>query len=160
MAREELAAAAREAHQRVAPHLNAALARELPRVTRGRYREAMVGEDLSIRVVAPGSGNVVDVERLSRGTRDQVALIERLELARLLDPTGGGAPLLLDDCFSHTDEHRLPLALELLAEVAAQRQVIVFTGDRDVVDVVLRGDGGAAVIELPDPAAAPVLRAA
>ena len=99
----------------------------------------MVGDDLSIRVVAPGSGNVVDVERLSRGTRDQVALIERLELARLLDPTGGGAPLLLDDCFAHTDEHRLPLALELLAEVAAHRQVIVFTGDRDVVGRRPRG---------------------
>src|SRR5262249_30319835 len=44
MAREELSGAAHEAHRRVAPHLNAALARELPRVTRGRYREAMVGE--------------------------------------------------------------------------------------------------------------------
>ncbi len=151
MAREELAAAAREAHQRVAPHLNAALARELPRITRGRYHEAMVGDDLSIRVVAPGSGEVVDVERLSRGTRDQVALIERLELARLLDPTGGGAPLLLDDCFAHTDEHRLPLALELLAEVAEHRQVILFTSDRDVVDAVRAADGAATIIELPDP---------
>jgi DNA repair exonuclease SbcCD ATPase subunit len=160
LARDELAAAAREAHQRVAPHLNAALARELPRVTRGRYREAMVADDLAIRVVVPGSGKVVDVERLSRGTRDQIALVERLELARLLDPTGGGAPLLLDDCFSHTDEHRLPLALELLAEVAEHRQVIVFTGDRGVVDAVRAVDGTAAVIELPDPAAVPIFRAA
>jgi uncharacterized protein YhaN len=120
----------------------------------------MVAEDLSIRVIAPGSGTPVDVERLSRGTRDQIALIERLELARLLDPTGGGAPLLLDDCFSHTDEHRLPLALELLADVAEHRQVIVFTGDRDVVDAVRALDGGAAVIELPDPAAVPAIRTA
>jgi uncharacterized protein YhaN len=120
----------------------------------------MVADDLAIRVLVPGSGKVVDVERLSRGTRDQIALVERLELARLLDPTGGGAPLLLDDCFSHTDEHRLPLALELLAEVAEHRQVIVFTGDRGVVDAVLAVDGTAAVIELPDPAAVPIFRAA
>ena len=110
MALDELAAAASEAHRRVAPHLNAALARTLPRLTRDRYREAMVGDDLSIRVVAPETGHVVDVERLSRGTRDQIALVQRLELARLLDPSGGGAPLLLDDCFAHTDEHRLPRA--------------------------------------------------
>jgi hypothetical protein len=151
IAREELAASAREAHRRVAPHLNAALARELPRITRGRYREAMVGDDLTIRVVAPETGSVVDVERVSRGTRDQIALVERLELARLLDPSGGGSPLLLDDCFAHTDVHRLPLAVELLAEVAAHRQVVLFSDDPDVVAAVCSADAAAAVIELADP---------
>lgn len=160
MAREELDEAAREAHSRVAPHLNAALARTLPGITRGRYRDAMVGDDLSIRVVVPGVGKTVDVERLSRGTRDQIALIQRLELARLLDPSGGGTPLLLDDCFAHTDEHRLPLAIELLAEVAAGRQVVLFTDDRDVVDAVVSSDGTATVVELPDPVTISTLDAA
>jgi hypothetical protein len=160
IAREELAEAARTAHRKVAPHLNAALAHVLPHITRGRYREAMVGDDLSIRVVVPGTGNVVEVERLSRGTRDQIALIERLELARLLDPMGGGTPLLLDDCFSHTDEHRLPLAIELLAHVAERRQVFVFTDARDVVTAVRSVDEAAVVVELPDPVAKPALETA
>ena len=94
---------------------------------------------------------MVDVERLSRGTRDQVALVQRLELARLLDPTGGGAPLLLDDCFAHTDSHRLPFALELLAEVAEHRQVVLFTGDANVVNAVRGADRSAELVELPDP---------
>lgn len=151
IARDELQESAREAHRRVAPHLNAALARELPRITRGRYREAMVDDDLAIRVVAPETGVIADIEQLSRGTRDQIALVQRLELARLLDPTGGGAPLLLDDCFAHTDNYRLPLVIELLADVAAQRQVILFSDDRDVVDAVQNVDPEAVTIRLPDP---------
>jgi uncharacterized protein YhaN len=129
IAREELAAAAGDAHRRVAPYLNAALRRSLPIITRGRYRDAMVADDLSIRVMAPGATEPVDVERLSRGTQDQIALIQRLELARLMDPTGGGAPLLLDDCFAHTDLQRLPIAARLLAGVAEHRQVVLFTED-------------------------------
>jgi uncharacterized protein YhaN len=151
IAREELAEAARTAHRLVAPHLNEALARALPRVTRGRYREAMVGDDLGIRVIAPETKKVVDVERLSRGTRDQIALVERLELARLLDPTGGGAPLLLDDCFAHTDLYRLPLAVQLLAEVSEHRQVILFSDNTAVVDAVADTAADAVVIELSDP---------
>lgn len=160
VAREQLAEAARAAHRKVAPHLNAALARALPTITRGRYREALVDDDLTIRVVAPDTGDLVDVERLSRGTRDQIALIERLELARLLDPSGGGAPLLLDDCFAHTDEHRLPVAVGLLCDVAQHRQVVVFTDDRDVVAAARSADGAVTVIELPDPVAVPAVRAA
>lgn len=151
IARQELAAAASEAHRRVAPHLNAALTENLPRITRGHYSQAMVADDLTIRVVAPETRAVVEVERLSRGTRDQIALVQRLELARLLDPTGGGAPLLLDDCFAHTDAHRLPFAVELLAEVAVQRQVVLFSGDSDVINAVRHVDPTVRVVELPDP---------
>jgi uncharacterized protein YhaN len=94
---------------------------------------------------------VVEVERLSRGTRDQIALVQRLELARLLDPTGGGAPLLLDDCFAHTDSYRLPFAVKLLTEVAENRQVALFTGDTHVVNAISDADPGAKLIDLPDP---------
>jgi uncharacterized protein YhaN len=111
----------------------------------------MVADDLTIRVVAPETGAVVEVERLSRGTRDQIALVQRLELARLLDPTGGGAPLLLDDCFAHTDSHRLLFAVKLLSEVAEHRQVVLFTGDTHVVNAIRDGHPGAKLIDLPDP---------
>lgn len=153
VARDGLADAARAVHKLVAPHLNAALERSLPRITRGRYREVKVADDLSVRVVVPVTHNVVDVERLSRGTRDQIALVERLELARLLDPTGGGAPLLLDDCFAHTDSYRLQPAIEILVETSANRQVILFTDDPTVVEVASSAVEGVAVLELADPVA-------
>ncbi|HWX45872.1 MAG TPA: AAA family ATPase [Solirubrobacteraceae bacterium] len=151
IARDALGEAARDTHRRVAPHLNEALRRALPRITRGRYCEAAVDEDLAIRLHAPESGGFVSVEQLSRGTRDQVALVQRLEIARLLDPTAGRAPLLLDDPFAHFDPERLRLGAELLAEVAGHRQAIVFTESPEVASRIREACPGCALIELPDP---------
>ncbi len=151
IARETLREAAQATHRRVAPHLNEALQRELPRITRGRYAEGTVDEDLAIKLYAPESGALVGIEQLSRGTRDQVALIQRLEIARLLDPTAGRAPLLLDDPFAHFDSERLRLGVELIAEVAERRQVILFTEDAEVIERVQEADPACALIELPDP---------
>lgn len=57
------------------------------------------------------------------------------------------------DRFSHTDEHRLPLAIELLVEASHHRQVILFTDDAVVVDAVRDLCDEAVVIDPPDPAA-------
>lgn len=138
LAREALSEAAQEVHRAFAPQLNGALARALPRITGGRYAEALVADDLSLKVRAPETGELVEPERLSRGTQDQIFLVQRLEIARLLDPTTGAAPLLLDDPFAHFDPTRLRLGLELLAEVAQERQVILFSEDPALVDLAGR----------------------
>lgn len=151
IARDALRAAAHDTHRRVAPHLNEALRRELPRITRGRYAEGAVDEELAIKLYAPESGGLVGIEQLSRGTRDQVALVQRLEIARLLDPNAGRAPLLLDDPFAHFDPQRLRLGAELIAEVAEHRQVILFTEDPHVAQAIREADPACARIELPDP---------
>ena len=153
IAREALHEAAHDTHRRVAPHLNAALRRDLPRITRGRYEEGTVDEDLSVRLYAPESWSLVSVEQLSRGTRDQVALVQRLEIARLLDPTAGQAPLLLDDPFAHFDSERLRLGAELIVEAAERRQVVLFTEDAEVIGVMKELSPSSRVIDLPDPVA-------
>ena len=66
IAREALHKAAQDTHRRVAPCLNEALRRELPRITRGRYKEGTVDEDLAVKLYAPESGNLVSIEQLSR----------------------------------------------------------------------------------------------
>ncbi len=152
-ARTTLQAAAQDTHRRVAPFLNEALRRELPRITRGRYADGTVDEDLAIRLYTPESGRLVSIEQLSRGTRDQVALVQRLEIARLLDGTSGDAPLLLDDPFAHFDAERLRLGAELIAEVSGRRQVILFTEDAAVMERVQEACPECTVIELPDPVA-------
>ncbi len=133
IARERLAEAARAAHRAFAPHLNNALENDLPRLTGGRYAQAAVGEQMEIKIVAPETGMLVPIEELSRGTQDQIALVERLAVARLLDPTTGAAPLLFDDPFAHIDSVRRGYALELIAELAASRQIILTTDDRALV---------------------------
>ena len=151
LAREGLTAAAREAHRAFAPHLNAALARDLPRVTGGRYTSAAVGDGLEIKVVAPETGELVPIQALSRGTQDQIALVERLAIARMLDPATGRAPLLLDDPFGHTDPDRRRQALELLSELAAERQIIIATEDAGLAALAERVGGDVARIDLPAP---------
>jgi len=106
---------------------------------------------LGIRVRAPETGEIVGTERLSRGTQDQIFLIERLEVAHMLDRTTGGAPLLLDDPFDRFDLERLRLGLEVLNEVAQQRQVVLFSEDDYVVDAVKSVCSGCKLIELPGP---------
>ncbi len=151
LARDVLRAAAREAHRRIAPGLNAALARNLPLVTAGRYREAVVAEDLSIQVAAPEHGRLVSVETLSRGTRDRIYFMQRLEMARLLDATTGGVPLLLDDPFARFDVTRLGQAISLLAQIGRDRQVVLFSEDPGLVNLVRVSSADAAIIELPGP---------
>lgn len=151
LARSTLADAALDAHRAFAPFLNEALARNLPRITGDRYREVAVSDELSLTLVAPETGRQVAAASLSRGTQDQIFLVQRLELARMLDPTKGAAPLLLDDPFARSDPDRIRLALEVLGEMAAERQIIVFSEDPQLADVAAAVCSSCHVIDLPAP---------
>jgi uncharacterized protein YhaN len=153
LARQVLKDAADELSREFAPHLNDALCRNLVRITGGRYREALVDSDLTVKVVAPETGLVVSADHLSRATKDQIFLVERLEIARLLAPTKGSAPLLLDDPFAHYDETRLRYGLEIVAETAETRQVVLFSEDPSLATLARDLCASCSVIEL---AAAPL----
>jgi uncharacterized protein YhaN len=145
LAEQELSEAAAETYRDFAPRLNDALERRLARVTHGRYRTAYVADDLSVRLEAPETGAPIDLDRTSMGTQKLAYLVQRLELVGLLAPSAEPLPVLLDDPFAHLDRDRLRDALELLAELAAERQLIVFTTQRDVVE---RAPAGTALVEL------------
>jgi uncharacterized protein YhaN len=147
-AREALSEAARQAHRNFAPHLQRALHESLPLFTSGRYREATIADDLSISVIAPETQSQVPAEWLSFGTRDQIYLVQRLEIAKMLIPTTGPVPLLLDEPFAEFDRDRERSALELLCREAEQRQVILFTKDPELVELVTAVRGVPHVIEL------------
>ncbi len=145
LAEQELAAAAADTYRDFAPRLNAALERQLARVTRGRYRTAYVGDDLSVRLEAPETGAPIDLDQTSVGTQKLAYLVQRLELVGLLAPSAEPLPVLLDDPFAHLDGDRVGDALELLSDLAKERQLIVFTTQ---ADVVARAPEGTTLIEL------------
>jgi DNA repair exonuclease SbcCD ATPase subunit len=145
LAEEELAAAAADTYRDFAPQLNASLEKGIARLTDGRYTHAFVDEDLSVRLEAPETGAVVDLDRLSVGTQKQAYLVQRLELVRLLCSGDGALPVLLDDPFAHFDADRLARTLEWLAEAAAERQIILFATQRRVAELA---PAGATVIGL------------
>jgi len=153
LALAELDEAASETYREFGPALRDALESYLPKITGGRYTDAFIDEELGIKVRAPETGEVVHTDQLSRGTQDQIFLIERLEIARMLDRSSSAAPLLLDDPFDRFDLKRLRLALEIMTEVARERQVILFSEDNHVVEAVREVCGKCNLIELPAPTA-------
>lgn len=154
IARSGLKEAARQAHRNFAPHLQRALERTLPRLTANRYRDVTIADDLSLSVVSPETGRQVPADCLSYGTQDQIYLVQRLEIAKLLIPTSGPVPLLLDEPFAEFDADRERSAVELLWQESEQRQIVVFTKDRRLVDLFAEVGREPHVIELSAPTAA------
>ena len=66
-------------------------------------------------------------EALSVGTQEQVAVVARLGLARLLADRGRPLPLILDDALVYSDDDRIRRAFRALEAAAEHHQVIVLT---------------------------------
>jgi hypothetical protein len=98
-------------------------------ITGGRYVDVIVDEkDLAFKVVTPEHAQPVGVEALSRGTADQLYLVARLGLVRLIT-MDRRPPLILDDPFVTFDAERAERALRLVRDVAADQgyQVLYLT---------------------------------
>lgn len=96
-------------------------------------------------------------EKLSEGTLDQVYLALRLAAVRELhqqrrDAGKPALPLVLDDVLMAFDSERTSAALEALAELAEDIQIVLFTHHAYVADHA-RGLAGVTVSELPTPGA-------
>ena len=134
-----LRAAEERVHRDLAPILAAAITRWLPRVSGGSYIDASVDPaDLSVRVKEASSGRWRSALLLSEGTREQIYLLLRVAMAQQLATTGETAPLLLDEVTVQADAERKSQLLGVLHELSAERQIILFTHDDDVIDWAAR----------------------
>lgn len=66
-------------------------------------------------------------DRLSGGTREQLSVIVRLALARVLARDQRPLPLILDDTLGWTDDHRLEHMARILRNASKELQIIVLT---------------------------------
>ncbi|MGD9126316.1 MAG: AAA family ATPase [Planctomycetia bacterium] len=100
----------------------------LCRLTNGRYTRIWTpfGED--VLRVDDAMGNVLPVDVLSRGTREQLFLALRLALVRSYAERGVTLPLVLDDVLVNFDAPRAKAAADVLNEFTRQgHQVFIFT---------------------------------
>lgn len=67
------------------------------------------------------------IEKLSDGTREQIAVLGRLAFARLLADAGHDVPLILDDALVFSDDERLGAMFKALERASTAHQVIVLT---------------------------------
>ncbi len=125
LALEALGEANAQLQARFSPALNAKAGELLARLTGGRYDKLTFTR--SFEAMAQCGGGVKSAQLLSQGTADQAYLALRLALCLLALPGEDPAPIVLDDALVTFDDTRLKLALELLSELAGERQVLLFT---------------------------------
>ncbi|MFZ0215885.1 MAG: hypothetical protein WAM30_08060, partial [Candidatus Dormiibacterota bacterium] len=127
-----LEAAQDRVHRDIAPVLVHTLQRWLPAVTSGRYVDATV-DPATLEVRVCGAERAWrDAATLSRGTQEQIYLLLRIAIVEHLTGRGERAPLLLDEVTVHSDEERTASLLGLLHQLAADRQIVLFTQERSV----------------------------
>lgn len=132
--------------KKAARFLEQRMARDIERVTGGRYRRLRVDEQtLTFTVYSPELDNWIDVRKLSQGTLDQLYLCARLGIVRQVTQPAL-PPLLFDDPFVTFDGERAERALKMLKELAGEFQIIYMTTS-DRYDAVADN-----VVVLPTPA--------
>jgi uncharacterized protein YhaN len=108
--------------------------RWLPIVSGGAYSEISVDPaDLNVTVKEQATGQWRTARLLSEGTREQIFLLLRVAMAEHLVTTDERAPLILDEVTAQSDAERKVQMLQVLHRLSAERQVVLFTHDDDVV---------------------------
>ena len=82
--------------------------------------------DMDMGIHYSHQGSTKDVAYLSAGYRDLAAFCSRMALIDVLYP--GEKPIaILDDPFTDLDEEKISAALDLMREIAGERQLVYFT---------------------------------
>ena len=144
-------ASGREVHGWLAPRLAEAVSRRLGALTATRYREVNVDiAHFEIALASAERDQMVPLDLVSHGTRDQVALLLRLALCELLGGRGETMPLLLDEPMVSSDPVRRTALLSFLAELSASHQLVLTASDPSLAAqlAAVAGPGGVAVVDL------------
>ena len=80
---------------------------------------------LPVALLRDGQDEELDI--LSGGTREQLAILTRLAFARLFAHAGRPVPVILDDALVHSDDDRIEAMFTALHRVAQDQQIIVLT---------------------------------
>jgi hypothetical protein len=100
----------------------------LARLTRERYTRIWAPLDRPVLQIDNAAGDTIDVEKLSRGTREQIFLSLRLALVAAYARRGVRLPMVLDDVLVNFDQDRAASTAAVLRDFAAGgHQLLVFT---------------------------------
>lgn len=128
LARDRLQQVAETYHRSVVPALNELVSEGIQHVTAGRYREVRVDPaDMTLNVLIPEIDHPDSADLLSLGTQEQIYLLLRVALARILSENREPLPLILDDPFVHFDHERMSRMLNFLKALSEKNQILLFT---------------------------------
>ena len=98
-------------------------------LTGGAYDSMYIDEDMNIFMNA--DGQMIPIEQLSTGARDQIYLAIRLAMARVIDRGDERLPLIFDDSFVNYDKDRLRAALGWLTQEYTGQLILFTCHDRE-----------------------------
>jgi uncharacterized protein YhaN len=124
LAQQALDAALRELQRRFAPDITARAGKHLSRLTGGVYDRITIAEDLSIQAARTEENTLRSALWRSEGTGDQMYLSLRLAVWEVLAPE---CPIILDDALIRFDQTRMERAVDLLTDLAKNRQILLFS---------------------------------
>jgi uncharacterized protein YhaN len=101
-------------------------------VTSGKYDDVSIGTTLIPQSLhSPTTGGRFDLELLSCGMREQLVILTRLALARIISKKNP-FPIILDDRLVNSDPHRRKRMIEVLMSVAQDTQVVIATCNEEL----------------------------
>ena len=95
-------------------------------------------EDQPHLVAVRENDELVPVQAMSDGTRDQLFLALRLAYVETRLTSHEPMPFIVDDILIHFDDQRAAATLQQLVELSAKTQVIFFTHHKHLVDLATR----------------------
>jgi uncharacterized protein YhaN len=128
-------AASLELKSDVTPRIRERAQKNLEVVSKGKYSELMLSDDMKLSVFADGATR--PIESLSRGSLDAAYFALRLALIETL-LADKNPPLYMDEPLSQLDDGRAENVLSLVAEHAKDAQCILFTCQRRDVELAKR----------------------
>lgn len=132
-------------HNEFAPELNRLLGTLVEEITK-KYKVVKVSKDLEIKVEDPIHHQLIDLNKLSSGTIDQMYFAFRMSLNEFISTIS--FPILLDETFVQYDEKRLSNVLKYIVENKTNRQVIIFTSQKREMEMIAEYTSDFAVIKL------------
>ena len=124
LSKEILEIAYSKMKQSVTPKLTEELSNIIYKISNGKYDKIALHEEKGM-IVQNQKGEYIELEKLSKGTIDQLYLSLRLLLAKELSTES--MPIILDEAFAYYDDERLINILNYINTEFIDNQVIIFT---------------------------------
>ncbi|KAB2944781.1 MAG: DNA double-strand break repair Rad50 ATPase [Candidatus Methanoperedens nitroreducens] len=116
-----------EVHHKFTPMIEKNSKQILKEITNERYSDLKIEEDtLNIKIKEPEAKEYIDVSYLSQGTKDQLYFTLRTVMSDLLSGDTN-IPLILDDPFHNFDNVRLAKTINMINELAKNKQIILIS---------------------------------
>ena len=133
VAEDALLSAKRSYHQKYVLEVIKGTEQIFKQITDGNYVQIFPPSVNEPFTVQSKEGVMFEIDELSQGTIEQLYVSLKLAFGQLISDEHQ-VPFMIDDAFVHFDEKRLSRMLDIVTELSEQKQILLFTCKREVID--------------------------